>query len=149
MELYPYTPHGTPEENPRVKYHVTATGEVSLCGFSHGAYGSSFGMKEVDLAWLSQPDPDSYVCKKCRKKAEKILNNPWLNKWIVLPKPMSVNEIRLYFINDEKIADTESEAWSKFLGVSLRKEAYEKDGCRAVQIDLKITKLLKKAFDEE
>lgn len=149
MKLYPYTPHETPEENPRVKYHITINGEVSLCGFSHSCYGTSLDDNEIGKIWLDQPDPENWVCKKCRKIAEQILNNPWLDKWIVLPKPMTVNEIRLYFIDDEKIADSESEAWSKFLGVSLRKDAYEKDGCRAVQIDLKITKLLRKAFDEE
>lgn len=149
MELYPYTSHLTPEENPRAKYHITTNGEVSLCGFSHGCYATHVTANGIDKAWLDQPDPDDFVCKKCRKRAEEILKNPWLEKWIVLPKPMTANNIRLYFIDDEKIADSESEAWSKFLGVSLRKEAYVKDGCRAVQIDEKITKLLKKAFDEE
>ncbi len=145
MVLYPYTTSGTPDS--RAKYHISINGNNAICGFSNSDFACTFAC--VDKAWLTQPDPDNWVCKKCRKRAEQILNNPWLEKWIVLPKPMTVNEIRLYYIDDEKIADSESEAWSKFLGLSLRKEAYEKDGCRAVQIDEKITKLLKKAFDEE
>ena len=149
MELYPYTSHLTPEKNPRAKYHISKNGSVALCGFSHGSYTSQLISDEIDKAWLVQPDPDNWVCKKCRKRAEEILNNPWFEKWIVLPEPMTVKEIRLYFIDDDNIAETADEAWSKFLGVSLRKEAYEKNGCRAVQIDEKITKLLKKAFDEE
>lgn len=149
MELYPYTPHQTPEENRSVKYHITAYGEVAICGFSHSSYGTSFGMEQIDKIWLDQPDPYTWVCKKCRKLAEQILNNPWLGKWIVLPKKKTVDELQLFFIQADKIANAEDGAWDKFLGGCLKKEAYEKDGFRAVQIDKKITNLLKKAFDEE
>lgn len=149
MELYPYTPHQTPEENSRVKYHISTNGEVSLCGFSHGSYGTHFGMEQIDKAWLNQADPDDYVCKKCRKRAEQILSNPWLEKWIVLPKRKTVDGLQLFFIQEDKIAETADEAWDKFLGGCLRKEGYEQDGFKAVQIDEKITKLLRKAFYEE
>lgn len=27
----------------------------------------------VDKAWLTQPDPDDMICKKCKKKALKLL----------------------------------------------------------------------------
>ena len=30
-------------------------------------------LQQVDKEWLSQPDPDNVVCKKCKKKALKLL----------------------------------------------------------------------------
>lgn len=145
MELYPYTTSGTPDN--RTKYHISENGNNALCGFSNSDFASTFAW--VDKVWLDQPDPDNWVCKKCRKRAEQILNNPWLEKWIVLPKKKTVDELQLLYIQKDNIAETTDEAWDKFLGGCLKKEGYEQDGFKAIQIDEKITKLLRKAFDEE
>lgn len=41
-----------------------------LCGCQ--ALGTST-LVSVDKAWLTQPDPDDIICKKCKKKALKLL----------------------------------------------------------------------------
>lgn len=72
-EMFLYHHHQTPEENPRVKYHISVTGVRAICGFAHGNYASNIDTPVMDIAYLSQADPDNWFCKKCQKKALLIL----------------------------------------------------------------------------
>lgn len=65
-----------------------------------------------------------------------------LVKYIVVPKIISKDEFELFLINKNRIAFTEDQAWEKFLTPSLKKEGYENDGFRAVEVTKEILDIL-------
>lgn len=67
------TTHDRYSEGGRKMHITTAESELdslALCGY-FGAYSVT---TEINKEWLEQPDPDNEVCLKCRRKAERLLN---------------------------------------------------------------------------
>lgn len=72
--LFTYnTSHNLYHEGGR-KIHITKADKDldsrALCGY----YGPFSISTEIDLDWLKQADPDGNICSKCKKIAERILN---------------------------------------------------------------------------
>ena len=76
IQLYPYCAHDVSHVR---KCHITLDGTKALCGFQRGEYAVGGGM-HITLAnkeCVTQADPDSYICKKCKKMAINIMKKHW------------------------------------------------------------------------
>ena len=62
--------HNTFQEGGRKTHIMVEDRDGSLCGCKNG----SSTLAEVDIDWLSQPDPDREICWKCLKKCVKMMD---------------------------------------------------------------------------
>ena len=78
---FTFHPHNTPEENPRVKYHIVSDSDVelrTLCGIdtTEKLLNYSCNGDAITMEWYNQNIKYSIgiVCKKCSKKLFMLLN---------------------------------------------------------------------------
>jgi len=79
-KFFIFHPHNTPEENPRVKYHIVSDNDIelkTLCGIdtTEKLLNYSCNGNAITIEWYNQNlkyDSD-IVCKKCVNKIKKIL----------------------------------------------------------------------------
>ena len=59
-------------------------------------------------------------------------------KWLVVPPKITKEELSMFMIDIESLANSEDEAWHMFLFPSLVKSAYEKDGFKAINVVVQV-----------
>lgn len=82
---------------------------------------------------------DSWACDKCKKYND--LPDEYIS-WVVVPPKVIKEELQLFLIDNSSRRGNEEEAWKAFLGTSLKKEGYEKDGFMALKIDIELSNIL-------
>ena len=58
--------------------------------------------------------------------------------WLVVPPKPTKEKIELSLIDMSSLANDSEHAWFKFCNPSLRREAYESDGYKAVEVTVKV-----------
>lgn len=81
-KFFIFHPHDTPEENPRVKYHIVSSKNIelkTLCGIdtTEKLLNYSCNGDDITMEWYNQnlKYNNGIVCKKCVKNIKKILDS--------------------------------------------------------------------------
>ena len=83
----------------------------------------------------------SWVCDSCKKY--NVLPDGYCTYIIVSPT-ITKKSLSLYLIDLKNQAQTEDEAWNKFLYPALKKDGYKQAGFKAVKMNNKILNILSK-----
>ena len=79
-KFFIFHPHSTPEENPRVKYHIVSNNNIelkTLCGIDTTKKLLNYSCNGDAIKWYNQnlKYNNGIVCKKCVNKFKKIMEN--------------------------------------------------------------------------